>query len=47
MASEKKIIIKLEKERTDYNPTEIYRVKEKSETIFSKDEKGTYWTGLF
>ena len=39
MASEKKIIIKLEKERTDYNPTEIYRVKEKSETIFSKDER--------
>jgi len=39
MANEKKIIIKSEKERVGYNPTEIYRVKEKSETIFSKDEQ--------
>lgn len=39
MANKKKIIIKLERERTDYNPTEIYRAKEKPETIFSKDEQ--------
>ena len=39
MANEKKIVIKLEKERTDYNPTEIYRAKEKPEVIFSKDEQ--------
>lgn len=39
MANKKKIIIKLEKERTDYNPTEIYRAKEKPEAIFSRDEQ--------
>lgn len=39
MVNEKKIIIKLEKARPDYNPTEIYKAKEKSEEIFSKDEQ--------
>ncbi len=39
MANEKKITIKLEKERTYYNPTEIYRAKEKAERIFSKEEQ--------
>jgi len=39
MANEKKIVIKLEKERADYNPTEIYRAKEKTKGIFSKDEQ--------
>lgn len=38
MANEKKIVIKLEKERTDYNPTEIYKAKGAIEAIFSKDE---------
>ena len=46
MASEKKIIIKLEKEE----PITI-RLKLQSQRKirddFSKDEKGTYWTGLF
>lgn len=39
MAKEKKLVIKLEKERADYNPTEIYKVKEKTQNIFSKDEQ--------
>lgn len=39
MAKEKKIVIKLEKERDGYNPTEIYMAKEKPEAIFSKDEQ--------
>jgi len=38
MAKEEKIIIKHEKERTDYNFTEIYKVKKKVEVNFSKDE---------
>lgn len=39
MAKEKKITIKFEKERIDYNPTEIYKAKEKPEKVFSKDEQ--------
>ena len=39
MAKKKMIIIKLEKERVDYNPTEIYKAKEKVKGIFSKDEQ--------
>ncbi len=39
MANKKKIVIKLEKERADYNPTEIYRAKEKIQGVFSKDEQ--------
>lgn len=39
MANKKKIIIKSEKERINYNPTEIYRANEKPEEIFSKDEQ--------
>jgi len=39
MASEKKISIKLERERLDYNPTEIYKAKEKPQDIFSKNEQ--------
>ena len=39
MVDEKKIVISLEKTRTDYNPTEIYRIKEKPEIFFSKDEQ--------
>ncbi len=39
MANEKKIIIKLEKERADYNPTEIYEAKKKMEGNFSKEEQ--------
>ena len=38
MTNKKKIVIKSEKERTDYNPTEIYTTKEKPGEIFSKDE---------
>lgn len=39
MVNEKKITIKLERERIDYNPTEIYKAKEKPEEVFSKDEQ--------
>ena len=39
MVNEKKIVLKLEKARIDYNPTEIYKAKEKPEKIFSKDEQ--------
>ena len=39
MANEKKITIKFEKERADYNPTEIYRAKEKNKGSFSKEEQ--------
>ncbi len=38
MSNEKKIVIKLAKERVDYNPTEIYQVKEKTKSVFTKDE---------
>lgn len=39
MVNEKKITIRFEKERADYNPTEIYRVKKKMEGNFSKEEQ--------
>lgn len=39
MVKEKKITIKLEKERADYNPTEIYKAKEKMVGSFSKEEQ--------
>jgi len=39
MANKGKIDIKLAKVRADYNPTEIYRVKEKLEGNFSKEEQ--------
>lgn len=39
MVNERKITIKLEKERIDYSPTEIYKAKEKPEEVFSKDEQ--------
>ena len=39
MVNEEKITIKLEKERIDYNPTEIYRVKKKMAENFSKEER--------
>ena len=39
MAKEKKITIKFEKERADYNPTEIYRAEKKMEGSFSKEEQ--------
>jgi len=39
MVNEKKIIIKLKKERADYNPTEIYRAEKKTEENFSKEEQ--------
>ncbi len=39
MAKEKTIAIKFEKERRDYNPTEIYQAKEKPGKMFSKDEQ--------
>src|SRR3989339_581470 len=39
MVNEEKITIKLEKERIDYNPTEIYRVKKKMAGNFSKEER--------
>jgi uncharacterized phage-associated protein len=39
MALKKKLVVKLEKERADYNPTEIYRVKEKTQDSFSKEEQ--------
>lgn len=39
MVKEKKITIKFEKERTDYNPTEIYRAEKKMEGSFSKEEQ--------
>lgn len=38
MVKEKKITIKFEKERADYNPTEIYKTKEKMAGNFSKEE---------
>lgn len=39
MVNEKKITIRFEKERADYNPTEIYRVKNKIKGSFSKEEQ--------
>lgn len=39
MVKEKRIIIKLEKERADYNPTEIYKIREKMAVNFSKEEQ--------
>jgi len=39
MVKEKKITIKFEKERADYNPTEIYRAEKKMEGSFSKEEQ--------
>ena len=39
MVKEKRITIKLEKERADYNPTEIYKTKEKMAGNFSKEEQ--------
>lgn len=39
MVDQKKIVLKLEKAKVDYNQTEIYKAKEKPEGIFSKDEK--------
>ena len=39
MAKGGKIMVTVEKERADYNPTEIYRAQEKPEAIFSKDEQ--------
>jgi len=39
MANEKMIIIKSEKERGGYNPTEIYKVSAKAKGLFSKDEQ--------
>ncbi|MDO8499263.1 MAG: Panacea domain-containing protein [bacterium] len=38
MSNAGKIVIKSEKSRADYNPTEIYRAQAQPETIFSKDE---------
>ena len=39
MVLEKKITVKFEKERFDFNPTEIYKAKEKAEDIFNKEER--------
>lgn len=39
MVNEKKITIKLEKARADYNPTEIYKAKKKMEGSFSEEER--------
>lgn len=39
MVNEKMIDIKLEKEMADYNPTEIYYAKKKTEGSFSKEEQ--------
>jgi len=39
MVDEKKITIKFEKEKADYNPTEIYKVEKKMEVNFSKEEQ--------
>lgn len=39
MAKEEKIIIKHEKEREDYNSTEIYKAKKKIEINFSEEEQ--------
>ncbi|MDP3900249.1 MAG: Panacea domain-containing protein [bacterium] len=39
MVKEKKITIKFEKERVDYNPTEIYRAEKKMEGSFSTEEQ--------
>ena len=39
MVNEKRITIKLEKERADFNPTEIYKAKEKMAGSFSKEEQ--------
>lgn len=41
MAKDKKIIIKSDKQRADYNPTEVYKAKYQPENIFSKDEMAT------
>lgn len=38
MTNNKKIVIKLSRERDDYNPTEIYQAKEKTKSVFAKDE---------
>lgn len=39
MENKKMISIKLEKERADYNPTEIYIKRAKTKNVFSKDEQ--------
>ncbi len=39
MVDEKKIALKLKKERVDFNPTEIYIAKNKTECGFSKEEQ--------
>jgi uncharacterized phage-associated protein len=39
MTKEKKLTVKLEKERNNYNPTEIYKAKDNPKEIFSKDEQ--------
>ena len=39
MVNEKAITIKQEKERADYNPTEIYKAKKKMVGSFSKEEQ--------
>ena len=39
MVKEKKISIKHEKERADYNSTEIYKTKKKAEVNFSEEER--------
>ncbi len=39
MVNEKKITIKFEKGRADYNPTEIFRATKKMEGSFSKEEQ--------
>lgn len=38
MVKDKMITIKFEKERADYNPTEIYKARKKMEGVFSKEE---------
>ena len=39
MANESKITIRLEQERADYNPTEIYKANGAAENVFSADEQ--------
>jgi len=39
MTKERKIVVKFEKERADYNPTEIYLAKEKISGSFTEEEK--------
>lgn len=38
MSNEKTIVIKLSKERADYNPTEVYQAKEKNKSVFTNNE---------